>query len=169
MSPDVHAYLELRFIDPHHRRRPGWQPFPSDPRFEPGWWDQRFAYPDNGIWIAGVMGEVEVVRVELDESVHPDDYLDTGTLGGRPLEIQFLEVARDSRLQGLGTAMVTAIAAHFPSRVLMAFSEGADAFWASLGWSRYDHPEGWPHYRPLFVQPRMAQPSAGSSARGLRR
>jgi ribosomal protein S18 acetylase RimI-like enzyme len=104
--------------------------------------------------MAAAVGDIEVVRVELDESVEPDAYPDAACLEGRPLEIQFLEVANDSRQQGLGTAMVTAIADRFPNRVLMAFSEGADAFWESMGWSRYDHPEGWPHYRPLYVQPR---------------
>jgi GNAT superfamily N-acetyltransferase len=152
-NTDGQPGLELRVITRPHRRSTGWRPFPSDPRFELDWWDRRTSFPPDGIWVAAAVGDTEVIRVELDESCQPDDYLDTASLGGRPLEIQFLEVAKDSRLQGLGTAMVHAIADRFPNRVLMAFSEGADGFWESLGWSRVDHPEGWP-YQPLFVQPR---------------
>jgi hypothetical protein len=48
-------------------------------------------------------------------------------------------------MQALGT--------RHPERRLLAFSEEADDFWASLGWTRYDHPEGPRSYRLLFMQP----------------
>ncbi|OFJ51171.1 hypothetical protein BEL07_24200 [Mycolicibacterium grossiae] len=37
-----------------------------------------------------------------------------------------------------------------PDRTLIAYSEGADRFWASLGWESFEHPAG--GYRTLFVQ-----------------
>lgn len=45
------------------------------------------------------------------------------------------------------------IAQMHPDRQLIAYSEDADAFWDSLGWDRFAHPEGPKFHRPLFVQP----------------
>ncbi|WP_269077567.1 hypothetical protein [Corynebacterium resistens] len=34
---------------------------------------------------------------------------------------------------------------------MIAFSEGADEFWAGIGWHYYPRKDGDPHYRKLFV------------------
>jgi hypothetical protein len=49
--------------------------------------------------------------------------------------------------------MVKELERRFPNRRLLAFSEEADGFWTSLGWERFDHPDGPRFYRPLFIQP----------------
>ena len=68
------------------------------------------------------------------------------------LEIQFIEVSKDFRREGIGTLIVRQLEAHHRDRTLVAFSEAADDFWESLGWRRYDHPTEARFYRPLFVQ-----------------
>ena len=48
---------------------------------------------------------------------------------------------------------VQALAQRHPDRRLFAYSEEADRFWVSLGWERFDHPEGPRFHRPLFIHP----------------
>jgi len=45
---------------------------------------------------------------------------------------------------------------HAGSPRLFAYSEEAHGFWASLGWDRFDHPEGPQFHRPLFIQPALS-------------
>jgi GNAT superfamily N-acetyltransferase len=96
---------------------------------------------------------VEVARVELDDDagINPT-YANVPTIGPERLEIQYIEVATAARERGIGARVVQALAERHPDRRLMAYSEGADGFWASLSWDRFDHPEGQFH-RPLFIQP----------------
>lgn len=75
------------------------------------------------------------------------------TIGPERLEIQYIEVATAARERGVGTDVVEALAERHPDRRLLAHSEGADGFWASLGWDGLDHPEGQQFHRPLFIQP----------------
>jgi ribosomal protein S18 acetylase RimI-like enzyme len=95
----------------------------------------------------------EVARVELYDHVETSHYIGAPSLGAEALEIQFIEVATDCRRQGVATDVVRRLMAAHPDRRLVAFSEEADEFWVSLGWDRYDHPDGPRLYRPLFVQP----------------
>lgn len=56
----------------------------------------------------------------------------------RLVEIEFLEVAASWRGRGIGRGVVGRLAKHYESEGecrLVAFSEGADAFWSSLGGS----------------------------------
>jgi len=69
------------------------------------------------------------------------------------LEIQLIEVSGTHCRRGIGTAVVRAVAATHPTRRLVAFSEEADAFWASLGWDRFQHETEPKYWRSLFVQP----------------
>ncbi|NHP16269.1 hypothetical protein G8767_22170 [Rhodococcus sp. IC4_135] len=91
--------------------------------------------------------------MQLDNSVSFGHYENTPSLGEKALEIQFIEVASPYRRKGIATEVVLAVAEIQPDRTLVAFSEDADEFWASLGWSRYDHSEGARSYRPLFIAP----------------
>lgn len=102
-----------------------------------------------------VLGDgAEVARVELDDpgGINPE-YVGVPTLGPERLEIQFIEVAAASRGRRVGTEVVRALEDRHANRRLFAYSEEAHGFWASLGWDRFDHPEGAQFHRPLFIQP----------------
>jgi GNAT superfamily N-acetyltransferase len=58
--------------------------------------------------------------------------------------------------QGIGTAVIRALIAEYPDRRLVAFSEDADQFWASLGWARFVNADSSEVFRPLFIQPRSS-------------
>ena len=67
------------------------------------------------------------------------------------LEIVFIEVACAYRRQGVGTEIVQGLGVCHPDRRLVAFSEGADDFWASLGGRRYEHVTDPRFHRLLFI------------------
>lgn len=96
--------------------------------------------------------DVEVARVEIDDpgGINPA-YTGVPDLDPERLEIQFIEVADAAHRRGVGTHVVYALQERHPDRRLFAYSEEADDFWASLGWERFDHPNG--INRPLFIQP----------------
>lgn len=48
--------------------------------------------------------------------------------------------------------MVSALRERHPNRRLFAYYEEAHGFWASLGWERFDHPDGEQLHRPLFIK-----------------
>lgn len=131
--------------------------FQTSEGFNERWWDhQGRHYFDNARFLAAFVDTEEVARIELDEKVDPVEYVRDSLLGNDLLEIQLIEVRGELRCSGLGTKVVAALAAKFPNRRLVAFSEDADGFWASLGWSRHLHQtdcEPNPRYRPLYMQP----------------
>lgn len=117
------------------------------------WWDD-VPYILDDPWFVHVLEDgVEVARIELDDpgGINPD-YANVPELGSERLEIQFLEVAAAARGRDVGTRAVQALQERHPDRRLFAYSEEACGFWASLGWKRFDHPEGEHFYRPLFIQ-----------------
>lgn len=129
-----------------------WQPFADNPSFTRHWWHRlppliaqswylRFDDPSG----------VEVARVELDDEVSFAHYEGTPDLGREALEIQFFEVSARHRRRGVGTSVIEHLTMAHSSRRLVAFSEDADPFWASLGWERHDHQDR--GYRPLFIAP----------------
>ncbi|ARK06964.1 hypothetical protein B8281_15905 [Cellulosimicrobium sp. TH-20] len=129
-----------------------WYPFGPNRAFTEEWWNELAEADDQSRYIEVRADGVEVARVELDESVSFDFYIGAPTLGRMALEVQFIEVAADHRRRRIGLSVVNALAERHPDRRLVAFSEGADRFWASLGWTRYEHSDGCS--RPLFIQPR---------------
>lgn len=130
-----------------------WQPYPDSANFTERWWRREWDLGDRySLWSVNRDG-VEVARLELDQDVYYDHYDGVPDLGPQVLEVDFFEVAASLRGSGVGRDSIHLLAHHFPTRRLLAFSEQADDFWASLGWSRYDHPRGFPAYRPLFVAP----------------
>lgn len=92
-----------------------------------------------------------MARVELDEDVDIEHYADVPVIGMERLEIQLIEVAAAACGRGIGTWVVQALALRHRDCRLLAYSEGADRFWARLGWERFDHPDG--DWRALFIQP----------------
>ncbi|MEN2511146.1 GNAT family N-acetyltransferase [Gordonia polyisoprenivorans] len=117
------------------------------------WWDN-VPYHFEAPWYVQVLDDgAEVARVELDDpgGINPE-YVGVPELGPERLEIQFIEVATAARGRGVGTWVVRALQQRHPDRRLFGYSEGAHRFWASLGWDRFDHPEGERFHRPLFIQ-----------------
>ncbi len=76
------------------------------------------------------------------------------------LEIVFFEVACQYRRQGIGREIVQALCRRYPDRRLVAFSEGVDEFWESVG-QRHEH-KGLiePRNRPLFIMERATSDGA---------
>lgn len=131
----------------------GWQPFDRSDRFNPDWWNDPLLVDDDAsIYLQASVDGVEVARVELDELVD-FSHLTTAPQFSGALEIEYIEVASTHRRRGIGRAVVNGVMARYPDRRFVAFSEGADPFWASLGWDRYEHPEGVDYWRPLYIQP----------------
>jgi hypothetical protein len=151
--------MPLQLID--HRRGPAdrysWlPPFDWSIAYEnERWWDEPRHYYVGQPWFVQVLGDgAEVARVELDDpgGINPE-YAGVPTLGPERLEIQFIEVATAARGRRVGTGVVHALEDRHANRRLFAYSEEAHRFWASLGWDRFDHPEGAQFHRPLFIQP----------------
>lgn len=67
--------------------------------------------------------------------------------------MDLLEVRADLRYpsRGIGTQVVRIVEDLFPDRVIFAFSEDADRFWASTGWEHVPRVDDSRSYRPLFV------------------
>lgn len=138
----------MQFIHiPRDRTRP---PFEADPRFRAGWWD-RWPAASSSDFCGVEIGGVEVARIQLVEAVYPEEYVGVPSFGRDMLKIQLLEVAVDRRREGIGTRVVHALGHGFPGRRFEAFSEGADEFWMSLGWERFEHPDG--RHQLLFIEP----------------
>lgn len=151
--------MTLQFVD--HRRgsadKYSWvPPFDWSVGYENDqWWDDVRYYHVSEPWFVQVLeGGVEVARVELDDpgGINPE-YIGVPGLGDERLEIQLIEVATAAARRGIGTRVVQGLAELHRDRRLFAYSEEADEFWASLGWDRFDHPDGPQFQRPLFIQP----------------
>jgi GNAT superfamily N-acetyltransferase len=141
-----------------HRRpaalsRYEWRPYVEDSTFTHTWWHRQWDLGDRYSLWSVLEDKGEVARIELDEDVYYDHYDGVPPLGPAVLEVDLFEVSSSARLRGIGRAALQLVAEQHPGRRLVAFSEEADAFWAGLGWIKYDHPEGFPSYRPLFVAP----------------
>lgn len=149
--------LTLVELDRPAGARP-WYPFTYEEAgrgFNSQWW-YRAIYPESkSIFLRILENNNEVARVHLDNEVGIDHYADVPPLGATALEIQFIEVHQHHRGRGIGRTVIDLLCKRYPDRRLVAFSEGADGFWSSLGWRRHLHadPEMAPLYRPLFIQP----------------
>lgn len=151
---DLLSQIELfEHLRPAGVGRYEWQPYAEDSNFTRHWWHRLWDLGDRySLWSASQSG-VEVARVELDQEVSYNHYDRVPDLGPGVLEIDFFEVSATMRARGIGRAVLHLITERFPDKRLVAFSEEADGFWSSLGWKRYDHPRGFPAYRPFFVAP----------------
>ena len=106
------------------------------------WWDDAPYLVEDPWYVQVLEAGIEVARVELDEEVGIEHYAAVPAIGAERLEIQFIEVAMAARGRGVGTRVVRGLAERHPGRRLLAYSEGADGFWASLGWERFRPSEG---------------------------
>jgi GNAT superfamily N-acetyltransferase len=130
-----------------------WAPFELSDQFNGDWWDSPPYLTDDPHFVVARAQGIEVARVELDHDFRGSLHVGAPDLGASALEIQFVEVAASHRRQGIGAEVVHRLAAAYPDRRLLAMSEGADEFWASLRWERYDYWDGPIQYRPLFIRP----------------
>lgn len=131
-----------------------WMPFESSDTYEQDHWWDHVPYFDDDPWYVQVLeAGTEVARVELDEDVDIEHYLNVPAIGPERLEIQLIEVVAAFRGRGIGTRVVRSLAERHSNRRFVAYSQDADSFWTSLGWDRFDHPEGPMHHRALFIQP----------------
>ncbi|PZF61599.1 hypothetical protein DEI81_11265 [Curtobacterium sp. MCBD17_013] len=121
--------------------------------FSTTWWGQRLKRAtDVRVDTFSVFdGGDELARVEVD----PNGTIFADYLGLRtPMpgaEVTFFEVRADRRRSGIGRAAVRFLRAPYADQTMFAFSEGADVFWASVGWRRFPRADGDAAYRPLFV------------------
>jgi hypothetical protein len=150
--------MNLELID-HRRGRAddGWWMPPFDFAVDyshPHWWNRQLG---DDTWFVQVLeGDAEVARVEFDDpgDINPS-YADVPELGDERLEIQFIEVASAACGRRIGAQVVRSLADRNPDRRLFAYSEGADRFWASVGWEPFYDPGPGPVGRTLFIQPRQ--------------
>jgi GNAT superfamily N-acetyltransferase len=137
-----------------------WFPFTYDEAgrgFNHQWWYSHPVYPDSrSIFLRVLENDTEVARVHLADEVDISHYADVPPLGATALKIHLIEVHDDHRGRGIGRAVIDLLHNRYPDRRLVAFSEGADGFWSSLGWRRHLHadPEEALNFQPLFIQPR---------------
>ncbi len=150
----------LRVLEP--ASSDGRKPFRSSDQFDDRWWPGRqIGSIDRNRYISVWKGNAEVARAHLDITTRVSEDFGLPNRDERFVEFVFLEVARDQRCVGLGTEVVGLIAALYPRRAFAAFSEGADGFWSSLGWARFEHLEHARRYRPIYVSWNgMGAPSA---------
>ncbi|WP_433615413.1 hypothetical protein ACQP2P_11505 [Dactylosporangium sp. CA-139114] len=135
-----------------------WFPFTYDEAgrgFNRQWWyNDPVRVGSTSVFLRALENDDEVARVELDQKVKIDHYAEVPSLGSNALAIQFIEVHNNHRLRGIGRGVIDLLRNRYPDRRLVAFSEGADGFWSSLGWRRHLHkdPETAWRARPLFIQ-----------------
>jgi hypothetical protein len=144
-------------LHPEYAVPSSWLPFPDGhDRYSTTWWTDpsRFRRAMGRRWFAAHWGDSEVGRLEVAVKSATAYYVSAAVLGAAPiLEIERLEVASADRCRGIGTAIVTKLSTAFPGHRLVASSEQADGFWASLRWKPIPRPQE-PHLPTLFAQPR---------------
>lgn len=127
---------------------------PRNPAFTQRWWLEdlhRVADQPLDLFTFTVDGE-EAVRASVDASTRIDGGSYESWRGRVDvIEIAFLEVSSAHRGHGHGKAAVAQLVEHYAGRRLVTFSENADEFWASIGWTHLRRLDGDEAYRPLFV------------------
>lgn len=151
--------MELDLIEvarPHGEEY--WYPFDhatTEAGFDQFWWSDGPVYLDSdSVYFKVVDCEREIARIQLTGNVEISHYGDTPLLGSLAYEIALFEVHADCRRQGLGTRAIKLLLERHRQYRFFAFSEGADEFWASLGWTRHlhgdqDDSDSW---RSLYIQ-----------------
>ncbi|GAT10197.1 N-acetyltransferase [Mycolicibacterium novocastrense] len=132
-------------------------PFDESQRYDHDrWWDEVRELDDDPWYVQVLDARTEVARIKLGDRIEIDHYAGVPDLGAEGLEIDFFEVATEARGKRVGTLVIEQFARRHPDRRLLAYSERADEFWASLGWSSFMPPDYDPdHEDPstLFIAP----------------
>jgi GNAT superfamily N-acetyltransferase len=121
--------------------------------FDESWWTPPVGRVGSSHhdWLSFILDGREVARAEIDYEAQLGGDYQGPPLPRRIIDIDFLEVRSDRRGEGIGKQAVELIKARYPGKVITAFSEEADEFWAAVGWRRYPRTDGSTHHRPLFV------------------
>jgi ribosomal protein S18 acetylase RimI-like enzyme len=129
-----------------------YKPFSESDDFTDDWWnDTIYGFEPTQHFYSFFNGQHEVARaeVEIQDTVN-EDY-DQPAHPGPYGVIHFFEVSEEHRRRGYGTEAVQLIADRYEGTPLVAFSQGADTFWASLGWDQHEHQTEPAHYGRMFV------------------
>ena len=134
-------------------------PFQVVEGFDDRWWHGRAGRVgedslEGREYIQFLADGMEVGRAEVAGWQLSDSYfgIDSEVL---TKEIWFFEIRRDLRRQHYGAEFARHLICHYTGFPLAAFSEGADKFWAGIGWHYYPRKDGDPHYRKLYVSQKI--------------
>lgn len=145
---------ELRILEQTEDYR---SPFEYDTEgFNDQWWHGR-AGPVGDTTLGGTIyvqflkDDLEIGRAELTPWKLSASYV--GLNKSLPcLQIWFFEIRTQFRGKDFGSMFASRLAEHFSDLPLIAFSEGADKFWDSIGWYYFPRKDGKTQsYRKLFV------------------
>lgn len=129
-----------------------YKPFSESDDFTDVWWeDTIYGFEPSQHFYSVYEGQHEVARVEVEIQDILNEEHELPAHPGPYAVIHFFEVSEDHRRKGHGTHAVQLIAGRYEDMPLVAFSEGADDFWGSLGWARYEHRIEPEHSRPMYV------------------
>lgn len=133
-----------------------YKPFSASDDYTDGWWDDTiYGFEPSQHFYSFYDGQHEVARVEIEVQDVLNEEYELPAHPGPYAVIQFFEVSEDNRRKGYGTGAVQLIAERYEAMPLVvAFSEGADEFWGSLGWARYEHKTEPALSRPMYVSQR---------------
>ena len=130
-------------------------PFSSEGDFVQRWWTMDVTdYSRPGEWYSAMIDGVEMARVQLRIDSSIGSAYPTAPRPTRGfIEIVYIEVANHHLGKDIGPAVIAAIGATHPRRVLAALS-AADGFWGEkMRWSVHEREDGDPLAWPLFVNP----------------
>ncbi len=122
--------------------------------FTTHWWRDRAGAAGsnpNVELVSFVDGEEEVARAEVHTRTPLyAEYVDLSA-PRELVEVVCIEVRANQRGRGIGTRAVRLLERRYRDDALFAFSEGADDFWAGVGWRHFLRADGDRAYPPLFV------------------
>ncbi|WP_227471711.1 GNAT family N-acetyltransferase [Paenarthrobacter sp. YJN-5] len=132
-----------------------YKPFSESDDFSGEWWnDSIYGFEPTMHFYAFFAGQYEVARAEIEvQDVINPEYEQPGRPGPYAV-VHFFEVSEDHRRRGYGTDAVQLLADRHVGTPLVAFSAGADEFWASQGWDRYEHATEPVDHNLMFVSGR---------------
>lgn len=146
-----HEALEIIEVPPVKKRIYFYPGFAQSDQFVAPWWGRQQACEAYEHWISVTRAGVEVARAKFVLHEGPQDHPLLGSLTHGYLDILVLEVALSERGNGVGRAVLDAIARRYPLVRLTALNDGdgSRGFWDRVGWTRHEHPE------PLMRSPRV--------------
>ena len=130
-----------------------YKPFSESDDFTDGWWDDAiYGYgPDLQRFYSFFAGQHEVARAEVEVQDTLNEEYENPSHPGLYAVIHFFEVSADHRRRGYGTDAVQLIADRYAGTPLVAYSQDADDFWGSLGWTRHEHAKEPADNRTMFI------------------
>lgn len=147
--------MKLQLLTPEHLERKLYlSPYTESDDFNEDWWQPGcivFDSAEDSDRFQILLRGVEVGRImAVDDGTHP------ATEFGVPakdsfVHLPFIETAESWRRQGLATQMLRLLREYYQDRNLMAFSEGADDFWDSTAWERFEHCEAAQSHQTLYI------------------